>query len=166
MKAITQLKYTLENKEIMMRKMILLYNNFINRIHITILRRCGVTIGKNCYIDRHINIDRNIIVGSNVTISSHLVILGHDASTKKFIKKTRLQKTIIGNNCFIGMHAIILPGITIGQNSIVGANSVVTHNIPANSVCVGNPANIVSSTEEFIKKHTLLMVKHPELYIE
>lgn len=150
----------------MISKLVILYNNLMNKVHITILRRCGVTIGKNCYIERHINIDGNIIIGNNVTISSHSVILAHDASTKKLINKTKVQKTIIGDNCFIGMHAIILPGMIIGQNSVVGANSVVTHNIPANSICVGNPAHVICSTEDFKKKHALLMAKNPELYID
>ena len=49
----------------------------------------------------------------------------------------------IGNNVWIGGHACILPGVNIGDNAIIGAGSVVTHDIPAGSVAVGNPCRVV-----------------------
>ncbi len=61
------------------------------------------------------------------------------------------QKTIIGNNCFIGIKTIILMGANIGDNSIVGAGSVVSGKFPPNVVIAGNPARVVRSLEEHYK---------------
>ncbi len=58
----------------------------------------------------------------------------------------------IGNYCFVGMNAKIFPGVTIGDNVIVGANSIVTHDIPSYSVVVGAPAKIIKKYD-FDKKH-------------
>ena len=55
----------------------------------------------------------------------------------------RYGKIIIGNNCFIGARSTILPGVTIGDNTIIGAGSVVTKDIPSNVVAVGNPCKII-----------------------
>lgn len=59
----------------------------------------------------------------------------------------------IGNNCFIGARASILPNTIIGNNVIVGACSVVKGIIPDDSIIVGNPAKIIGNTAEYAKKH-------------
>lgn len=51
----------------------------------------------------------------------------------------------IGKNCFIGDRTIVLPGVTIGDEVVIGAGSVVTKDIPSNSVAVGNPARVIKS---------------------
>jgi len=68
----------------------------------------------------------------------------------------------VGNNVFIGLGAIILPGVTIGDNVIIGAGSVVTQNIPSNSVAAGTPAKVLKSIDayELIVKDDLLMTKN------
>jgi acetyltransferase-like isoleucine patch superfamily enzyme len=53
--------------------------------------------------------------------------------------------TKIGNNCFIGINSIIMPGVTIGNEVIIGAGSVVTKNIPDNCIAAGNPAKIIKT---------------------
>ena len=50
---------------------------------------------------------------------------------------------VIENNVFIGAHCIILKGVSIGENSIIGAGSVVTKNVPANQIWAGNPAKFI-----------------------
>ncbi|NRW82134.1 acetyltransferase-like isoleucine patch superfamily enzyme [Clostridium beijerinckii] len=54
----------------------------------------------------------------------------------------------IGNNVWIGSNAVILPGVTIGDNSVIGAGSVVTHDIPENVVAVGNPCRVLREINE------------------
>ena len=49
----------------------------------------------------------------------------------------------IGNDCWFGANVVVCPGVTIGENSVVGAGSVVTRDIPANVVAVGNPARVI-----------------------
>lgn len=78
-----------------------------------------------------------------------------------FLKKTKVGQVNIGNNCFIGWGAIILPNIKIGNNCIIGAGTIVTRDIPDNSVVTGNPAKIIGKTDEFINKHKQYMKEKP-----
>ncbi|OGN89031.1 MAG: hypothetical protein A2158_08095 [Chloroflexi bacterium RBG_13_46_14] len=93
-----------------------------------------------------IKIGRNFISGPNS------VILSHDASYLLFTRKYAIQPTIIGDDVFLGAGAIVLPGVKIGNRVCIGAGSVVTHDIHDNCVVAGNPAKIISSIDEYIKK--------------
>lgn len=59
----------------------------------------------------------------------------------------------VGNNCFIGHSVIILPGVTIGDNVIIGAGSIVTRDIPSDSVVAGIPAKVVCSLDGYYEKN-------------
>lgn len=103
---------------------------------------------------------RKIIIGQDVTISRDVLVLNHDFSITQGLNSINinqigyfLKEVKIGNNCFIGARVILLPGTTIGDNSIIGAGAVVKGNIPSNSVVVGNPGKVISSTTEFGNKH-------------
>lgn len=78
-----------------------------------------------------------------------------------YLKKTKVGRVKIGNNCFIGWGAIVLPNVTIGNNCIIGAGTVITKNIPENSVVVGNPSRIIGNTNDFIDKHMEYMKNKP-----
>lgn len=91
-------------------------------------------------------------IGANFISAPGSIILGHDASLLLFTKKYRIQKTIIGNNVFLGANSVVLPGVIIGDNVIVGAGSVVTKNIASNSVVAGNPARVMCSVVDYCKK--------------
>ncbi len=129
-------------------------------------KRHGLKIGENCYIADDVIFDSShvwhISVGDNVTISSGVRILAHDASTKRHLGYTKIGKVSIGHNIFIGAGTTILLGISIGDNSIVGASSVVTKNVPPNTVVAGNPAMIISTLDEFLAKRSLEMEKLPK----
>jgi acetyltransferase-like isoleucine patch superfamily enzyme len=87
-----------------------------------------------------------IHIGAGTYIAFHAVILAHDMSRLLHVD------TRIGKNCFVGAHAIIMPGVTIGDGCIIGSGSVVTKNVPSHSICVGNPAKVIKSgirTREF-----------------
>jgi acetyltransferase-like isoleucine patch superfamily enzyme len=100
-----------------------------------------------------------ISIGNHVTISSEVGFITHDGATWVFrhLPQYRgLQRfgTIeIKDNCFIGARAILMPGISIGPNSVVGAGAVVTRFVPPNTVVAGCPARVISSVEEYIKKN-------------
>ncbi len=64
----------------------------------------------------------------------------------------KIGKVKIGNNCFIGYRAIILPNVTIGNNCIIGAGSVVSKNIPDNCVAAGVPARVICTVDEYHEK--------------
>lgn len=65
----------------------------------------------------------------------------------------RFGRVTIGDNCHIGMDAMIMPGVTIGRNCIVGARSVVTHDVPDNTVVAGAPARPIGTIDRYREKH-------------
>lgn len=82
---------------------------------------------------------RGIHVGAYTYITFGTAILAHD------LTRGLSSDTWIGQNCFIGAHSIILPGVTVGDGSVVGAGSVVTRDVPAHSAVAGNPARVIKS---------------------
>jgi acetyltransferase-like isoleucine patch superfamily enzyme len=93
-----------------------------------------------------------IEIGDNFVSAPESIILSHDSSLLIHTGKIRVEKTIIGNNVFLGANAVILPGVKIGNNVIVGAGSVVTKDVKDGVVVGGNPAKIICSVESYIKK--------------
>ena len=96
--------------------------------NVFILAKGGVTIGDNVGISAGAK-----ILSSKLTIDSE----GHF-----YFKHTHLP-VVIRKGSWIGSGAIVLPGVTIGENSVVAAGAVVTHDVPANSVCAGIPARVI-----------------------
>lgn len=125
-------------------------------------------IGDNCSIQPGVVFDYShcwlIKIGNNVTIAPEAYFLAHDASTKNLINYTKnlINYTKIGSitledNVFIGARALIMPGVTIGKNSIVAAGSIVTKSIPEGSVVAGNPAIVISNINKYKEKSANLM---------
>lgn len=121
----------------------------------------GAVIGEDCNLCDHVFIENDVTVGDRVTIKCgvqlwdgiHLeddVFVGPNATftndpfprSKQY--PTEFSKTIVQKGASIGANATILPGLTIGQNAMVGAGAVVTKDVPPNSIVVGNPARIVN----------------------
>jgi acetyltransferase-like isoleucine patch superfamily enzyme len=106
-------------------------------------KMAGMDIGTGTKISLRANLDmtnpRGIHIGNGTLISFNAVVFAHDLSRHFH------THTYIGSNCFIGAHAIIMPGLTVGDQCIVGAGSVVTKNVPSGSIVAGNPARILRS---------------------
>lgn len=132
------------------------------------LYKSGAKIGKNVsFISPiHPNIFSSepylITIGDNTTISFDVVFCTHDGATRVLRnlatndndKQIVIYKPIkLGKNCFIGCRSVILAGVTIGDNCIIGASSLVTKNMPANTVCGGNPCNVICTLDEYKQKH-------------
>ena len=100
-------------------------------------------------------------IGDDVTIAAGTALLTHDNSVIKcdLDATDYYGKIIIGDRCFIGVKSILLPGVTLGERTIVGAGSVVTKSFPqGNIVIAGNPAKVICSVEEFRQKKKDLCV--------
>jgi len=109
----------------------------------------GYDVDKSAQLERGVNLDRwnpkGVHIGTNTIVTSHVTILSHYLIP---VKKTRTYvgenvDTYVGNNCVIGIGAIILPGIRIGDEVVVGAGAVVTKDVPSNVVVAGNPARVI-----------------------
>ena len=121
----------------------------------------GAQIGADCNLCDHVFIEDDVIVGDRVTIKSGVqlwdgvrieddVFIGPNATfTNDPFPRSKqnpeeFAKTVIQKGASVGANATVLPGITIGQNAMVGAGSVVTKDVPPNAVVMGNPARIAN----------------------
>jgi len=114
-----------------------------------VFHRGKLVIGDGTSIEQccHIIAAEEVRIGKNVVISSFVYIsdCSHGYSPREKIMESSIHtcRTVIGNHCFLGVKSTVLPGVTIGNNVIVGANAVVTHDVPDNSMVVGAPAYII-----------------------
>lgn len=109
---------------------------------IVIGNRCGLS---NCTLvaQEKITIEDDVLIGANAKIYDtdfHLVLF-EDRKNKSQTPKTK--PVLIKKGAFVGAHTIILKGVTIGEKSVIGAGSVVTHDVPDNQIWAGNPARFV-----------------------
>ncbi len=114
-------------------------------------------IGKGVHVMPGVFFDEDyaslISIGDNCTITSGVRILAHDASLYRDLGFGKIGKVEIRENTFIGNNAVILPGVSIGPNAIIGAGSIVAEDIPPNSVAAGNPAKKIMQKDVFLAKH-------------
>jgi maltose O-acetyltransferase len=80
----------------------------------------------------------------------------------EFLDAARVGRVIIHESCHIGARTIILPGVEIGPRTIVGAGSVVSKSLPAETVCSGSPAKVICTLQEYLDKHRLRMKTAPK----
>lgn len=97
-----------------------------------------VQISWKAHLDKSIN-PKGIHIGNRTQVLNGAMILSHDACRRL---KT---DTYIGKDCVIGVRSIILPGVTIGDSSIVAAGSVVSKDVSPNSIVAGNPARVIKT---------------------
>lgn len=139
-----------------------IYRYILSKINIVkYAKSIGVNLGNNIRLMKNVNFGTEpylITIGNNVTISYEVNFITHDGATWVFRNKEEYKDIVkygkikIGDNCFIGARSILLPGVVLGDNSVVAAGSVVTKKFPDNVVIGGNPAKIIKTTEDYIKK--------------
>ena len=123
------------------------FARIIQRIRYYNYRIQGYDIDKTTEMERGLNLDRlnpkGIHIGKNTIIASHTTISSHKLSRNSDTYPFIQLNTFIGDNCLIGVNSIIMPGVKIGNNSVVGSGSIVTKDIPDNVIVAGNPAKII-----------------------
>jgi acetyltransferase-like isoleucine patch superfamily enzyme len=112
----------------------------------------GASIGKNCKISSHtficegVHIEDNVFIGHGVMFTNDLFPRATNADgSQQSEADWSVIETTVKKGASIGSNATILCGITIGENSLIGAGAVVTKNVPANTVVAGNPAKIIKT---------------------
>ena len=138
---------------------------------IAYLRHLGVRIGQNCTLVNSIQDYGSepwlIELGNHVQIAHGVVFITHDGASRLFRHRVPGASLLWGNrfgtvrvldNSFIGVNALVLPGVQIGPNSIVGAGSVVSKDVPPDSVVAGVPARLICSLEEYVQRYEQKMI--------
>jgi len=121
-------------------------------------RQQGAVIGADCRIlVRTLSPEPYLIhIGRHCTVSTNVTFVTHDGGTWVFTEEhpslQRFGPIHIDDNCFIGTGAILMPGVRIGPNAIVGAGAVVTRDVPPGTVFAGVPARKVADLETFKSK--------------
>lgn len=148
-------------------KIVLLFTP--RRKYVDYLRKyIGIHIGDNCEVYRSANFGSEpylVFIGDHVRINSGVHFINHDGGCwvlRKGISNyqdlyhdiDKIGVIRVGNNVHIGTNSFIMPGVTIGNNVIIGCCSVVTHDIPDNSVVAGVPARFIETIDEYAAKNS------------
>lgn len=124
----------------------------------------GAKVGVNCNICAHTLVEADVVIGNNVTVKSGVylwdgtrieddVFIGPNATfTNDLMPRSKVYPDafngiVVQQGASIGANATLLPGVTIGRYAMVGAGAVVTKDVPARAVVVGNPAKIIRYVE-------------------
>ncbi|MBR2641460.1 acyltransferase [Candidatus Saccharibacteria bacterium] len=126
-----------------------------------LVREMGVKIGNNCEIYSNVSFGSEpylVEIGDNVRLAMGVKITTHDGglwvlrNNGKLRNADKFGRVKIGSNVHVGLNTIIMPGVTIGDNVIIGCGAVVTKDIPSESVAVGVPAKVIESIDEYYRK--------------
>lgn len=121
----------------------------------------GMTMGTGCRILAPVYFGTEpwlISIGNDVSISANTEFTTHDGGTWAFRRRPGFEDVVkygritIKDNVMIGISVIIMPGVTIGPNAVVGAGSVVTKDVPPGVVVAGNPARVICTVDEYAQK--------------
>ncbi len=113
---------------------------------LTVGDNVGISGGGVC-VQTEVSIGNNVMFGANAFVTDTDFHPVHPENRRYNKQDIRSKKVVIEDNVFLGMNTIVLKGVTIGKNSIVGAGSVVVKDIPANQIWGGNPAKFIKSLE-------------------
>ena len=135
-----------------------IWQNILKKATIEAAKNRGLKIGENLYVQGVPNFGSEpflIEIGNHVTLAEGVSFINHggDARVTKRIEKYKDGRNFgrikIGNNTFIGKGTILMPGISIGNNCIIGSLSVVSSSVPDNSVYAGSPAKFICTIDEY-----------------
>jgi maltose O-acetyltransferase len=119
----------------------------------------GVSVAKRTYVDA--GFEWAVTIGIGATISHDVTIIVHDAASRRLTGFTAIKPVTIGANAYIGARALLLPGATVGDRSIIGAGSVVVGSIPADTIAAGNPCRPIRSVDEYVARSAAARINKP-----
>jgi acetyltransferase-like isoleucine patch superfamily enzyme len=134
------------------------------------LRRLGVRIGPGCQIVARVKDFGTepwlIEIGAFVNIADGVVFVTHDGTSRIFRDRIEggspygnsFAPITIRDNCFIGLRSILMPGVTVGEGSVVGAMSLVNKDVPRGVVVSGIPARVRCTVEEYVERYRARMI--------
>lgn len=146
------------------------YQHFVKVASIKMAQQKGMKIGENLYVEGIPNFGSEpflVEIGNDVTLAEGVSFINHggDARVTKKLEKYKDGRNFgrikIGNNTFIGKATILMPGVSIGDNCIVGSMSIVTNSISDNSVYAGAPAKFICTIEEYGEKLLANNIEYP-----
>ncbi|MCC6126719.1 MAG: acyltransferase [Pirellulales bacterium] len=149
----------------MIHRLLAIFSQIRNELHAKLnplgyARKIGVRMGENVHFygmpaGMFGTEPWLITIGNNVHITAGCAFVTHDGGTlilRQEVPDLEWTAPIaIGNDVYLGVRTLILPGVTIGNRCIIGAGSVVTKSIPDNSVAAGVPARVIKSTDEYLE---------------
>lgn len=114
----------------------------------TLTQGANLKIGNNCGLSGTVvGCAKSIVIGDNVRMGANTLITDTDWHTDDYRTGSN-KEVIIEDNVWLGYGVKVLKGVHIGKNSVVGAGSIVTHDIPANVIAAGNPCKVVKQINE------------------
>lgn len=125
------------------------YANWGGR-HVHLGNHVYANFGLTCVDDTHIYIGDHTVMGPNVNLATANHPLLPELREKAYQYNLPIH---IGKNCWLGAGVIVVPGVTIGDNTVIGAGSVVTKDIPANSLAVGNPCRVLRELNDHDREY-------------
>lgn len=157
-------------------KFAMLYHTANSYNYVKYLKMRGAKIGDNvifrdpCTTQIDMTRPSLVSIGNDVDFNKNFQILTHDWSSHVFRNYfhdfiNSSGPVIIGNNIYFGTNVTVLKGVTIGDNCIIGAGSLVTKSIPANSVAAGIPCRVVCSLEDYYEKRKTMAFEEAKEYI-
>lgn len=147
-----------------------IYHNWLKKATIHVAQKRGLKIGENLFVQGVPNFGSEpflVEIGDNVTIAESVSFINHGGYARvtkrldKYKDGRNFGRIKIGNNTFIGKGTILMPGVSIGDNCIVGSLSVVSSSIPDNSVYVGAPAKFICTIDQYGERLLKNNVEYP-----
>lgn len=138
-----------------------IYQKLVGNIYIEICKYRGLRVGRNVQfieVPKFGSEPFLIEIGDNTKITANCTFINHDGalyvirSKDKYTDVRNFARIKIGKNCFIGNNCTLLPGVEMGDNSILGAGSVLSSSVPPNSVYAGVPAKFICTLDEYAEK--------------
>lgn len=129
------------------------------------LRRAGLQAPGPVLISARVYIDEAfawaISIGQHVRFAHDVRVIAHDAAVKHLTGYTEVLPVTIGDRCYVGAGAVVLPGATIGAEAVIGAGAIVRGEVPAGAIVVGNPARVIGQAIDLRDRHIDLQTHSP-----